>query len=166
MEIILPPEVKLGPRVITLIILLLPLLLVSGMPWWLRLAGCIVPLAITGTYRISKLNGDKFRTQLVFAFIAFKPVKCNLPGVIYIETRYNAAGGGLAAWMLFGPLGFLMSFVFDLLLPVLGGAYEIWLITAKGREILAWQGLNQHQFETSLALLTARTGAEVRGRSR
>ena len=53
-----------------------------------------------------------------------------------------------------------------MLIPALGGAYEIWLITAKGREISAWQGINQQHFEENVELLAARSGAEVRGRSR
>ena len=166
MEITLQPEPKLQPRYWALGLMLLPIVIVPSLPWWVRLLACILPFSLTGTYRVSTVNGDKFRTQLYFAFIPLKPEKCNLPGVIYVETKYNAAGPGIWTFILLGPLQFIFSFIFDMLIPVLGGAYEIWLITAKGREIAAWQGFDQNHFEANVELLAARSGAEVRGRSR
>ena len=166
MEITLQPEPKLAPRYVALGLMLLPVLLVTYLPWWVRLLACILPFSLTGTYRLSTVNGDKFRTQLYFAFIPLKPVKCNLPGVIFVETKYNAAGPGIWTFLLLGPLQFVFGFIFDMLIPALGGADEIWLITAKGREISAWQGVNQEHFEANVELLAARSGAEVRGRSR
>ena len=165
MEITLQPEPKLQPRCLALGMMLMPILLVTYLPWWVRLLACILPFSLTGTYRVSTVNGDKFRTQLYFAFIPLKPEKCNLPGVIYVETKYNAEGPGIWTFVLFGPLQFIFGFIFDMLIPALGGAYEIWLITAKGREISAWQGFDQEHFEANVALLAARSGAEVRGRS-
>ena len=158
MEVPLQPEVKMQPRYWVLGVLLVLILFVPRVSWWLRLLGCIVPVALTGTYRVSTINGDKFRSQLYFAFMPLKLEKCNLPGVIYIETKYNATGLGTILMFFFG-------FLFDMLIPALGGAYEIWLVTAKGREFVAWQGMDQKYFEENLALLASRTGAEVRGRS-
>ncbi|HEY0981675.1 MULTISPECIES: hypothetical protein [unclassified Schlesneria] len=166
METILPPEVKLGPRIAVLVVLLLPIVFVPHMVWWLRLVACILPMALTGTYRVSSINGDRFQTQLYFAYFPLKPQKCNLPGVVYVETKYSSIGSGIWTFLLLGPLQYVFGFIFDMLIPALGGAYEIWLITAKGREIPAWQGFNQEQFEANFALLQARTGAEIRGRSR
>ena len=85
--------------------------------------------------------------------------------MIYVETKYNASGPGFWTFLLFGPMQVVFSYVFDLLIPALGGAYEIWLITAKGREIAAWQGMNQAHFDANVELLAARSGAEIRGRS-
>lgn len=158
MDVILQPEIKLQPRYWVLAALLLPILFVPHMSWWIRLLACVLPVALTGTYRVSTLNGDKFRTQLYFAYMPVKLEKCNLPGVIYVETKYNASGLGTFLMFFFG-------FLFDMLIPALGGAYEIWLVTAKGREFVAWQGMNQNHFDENLALLAARTGAEIRGRS-
>jgi hypothetical protein len=158
MEVILPPRVQLGRRYCLLAVLLLPVVFVPHMSLWLRLVACILPVALTGTYRISVLDGDRFKTQLFFMFVPIKTEKCNLPGVIYVETKYNATGLGTFLMFVFG-------FIFDLLIPALGGAYEIWLVTAKGREMVAWQGFNQSLFEENLQLLSSRTGAEVRGRS-
>lgn len=167
MEITLQPEVKVQSRYwgLAIVVFLFAVIPHIG-PWWARLLGCAFPAALAGTYRVSTVNGDKFRSQLFFAFIPLKLEKCNLPGVIYVETKYNAVGPGIGTFLMFGPLQFIFGYVFDLLIPALGGAYEIWLITAKGREIAAWQGFNQQHFEANVALLAARSGAEIRGRSR
>lgn len=166
MEVVLPPQVKLVPRYCLLALLLLPIVFVPHFSIWLRLVACIVPLAVTGTYRVSSINGDKFRSKLFFAFLPIKEEKCNLPAVVYVETKYSAWGLSSGMMFIFAPVIFILGFIFDLLMPALGGAYEIWLVTAKGKEIVAWQGFDQTQFDENLALLASRTGAEVRGRSR
>lgn len=167
MEISLKPEMNLSSRYTALGIVVVLFAIVPYLgPWWARLLGCLLPAALIGTYRVSSVNGDKFTTQLYFAFMPLKPQKCNLPGVIYIETKYNAVEPGFGTFLMFGPMQVIFGFIFDLLIPALGGAYEIWLITAKGREIPAWQGFNQSHFETNVELLAARSGAEVKGRSR
>lgn len=164
MEVMLKPTPNLTPRYWVVGFLMLPLL-ISPTPWWLKLIGAIVPIVLSGTYRISTIEGDKFRTQLFLGFVPLKPQKCNLPAVLYIETKYNALGAGFGTLLLLGPLQYVFSTIFDMLIPALGGAYEIWLITAKGREIVAWQGFNQKLFEENVELLTSRSGAELRGRT-
>ncbi len=166
MELTLQPETNVRQRYWILGVMLLPLLFVPHLPWWLRLLSCVVPLILTGTYRVTTIDGDKFRTQLFLAFLPLKPQKCNLPGVVYVETKYSSGVNFAETLPMLYPLRFIFITIFDLLIPALGGAYEIWLITAKGREIVAWQGFDQKFFEDNLALLTARSGAEVRGRSR
>lgn len=166
MEVILKPEVNFRSRYWALGIMLLLILCVSHAPWWLRLVGCVVPVTLTGTYRISSVDGDKFRSQFYFAFMPLKPQKCNLPGVLYVETKYNSTGFVLESLPLLRPLRFIFITIFDLLIPALGGAFEIWLVTAKGREIVAWQGFDEKHFEENVELLQARSGAEVRGRSK
>ena len=166
MEVILKPETNLRSRYWVLGVLLLPILFVPHLAWWLRILACVVPVMLTGTYRISAITGDKFRSQLFISFIPMKPDKCNLPGVVYIETKYNSTGFVGDALPVIVPIRFIFVTIFDMLMPALGGAYEIWLITAKGREIVAWQGFDQKLFEENLALLTSRSGAEVRGRTK
>ncbi len=166
METVLPPEIKLPPRYWALAVMLLPILLFPYIPWWIRVLACFLPTALSGTYRVSTVNGDKFRTQPYFAFMPLKPEKCNLPSVVYVETKYNAGGSGIPAFLMSGPLKVVFGLLFEMLIPAIGGAYEIWLVTAKGREINAWQGLSQQHFEENLALLAARSGGEVRGRTR
>jgi hypothetical protein len=164
-EMILQPETRLRPRLIVLGVMLIPVFVVSFPPWWMRILACVVPVMLTGTYRISQVDGDKFRTQLFVGYLPMKVDKCKLPGVLYIETKFNSTGFMGDAFPLLMPLQFILMGIFDMLMPALGGPYEIWLITSKGREIVAWQGMHEQHFEQNVALLSARSGAELRARS-
>ena len=165
MEVILQPVANPKARLWAIAIILLPVVLIP-IPWWIRVLACIMPIFLAAISRVTTVDGDKFRTQLFIGSLPLKPVKCNLPGVLYIETKFNSTGSGIGAFLPFKPLRDLLSTLLDIMIPAIGGAYEIWLITAKGREIVAWQGYDQKCFEENVALLTARAGAEVRGRSK
>ena len=166
MEAILQPKTKLPPRVMILAVMLIPVFITPNLSWGARLLACFVPFMLTGTYRVSTVEGDKFRSQLFVGFFPMKIVKCNLASVHYIETKYNSFGAVIDTFPFLSIVQFIFIGIFDLLMPALGGAYEIWLITSKGREIVAWQGFHEKFFQDNLALLTARSGAELRARSR
>lgn len=160
----LTPPTKLSTRVVILIAMLLPLLIIPGLEWWGRILSCIMPLIFTGTYRISKIIETRFETRFHFAFIPFPLQKCKLATVGSIETTYGSSQAGMWTFIMFGPLQLILSWVFDYLIPSLGGPYEIWLVTAKGREIKAWQGFNQDYFDANLKLLQEHTTAELKTR--
>ena len=165
MERQLLPVLNLRMRLIVLGVLLLPLLLLAwqiGIVW--LLLSSIMPLMLTGTYRLSRIVGESFDTRFHLAFVPLRRCRCRLPGVVYIHTTYKTAQTGWGTFLLFGPVMWVFSLVFDYLIPALGGPYEIWLETAKGREILAWNGYNQQHFEANLELLHNQTGAEIRAR--
>ncbi len=165
MERQLLPELNLRMRLIVLGCLLIPVLLSAlriGIVW--SLLSCFLPVMLTGTYRVSRIIGESFDTRFFFGFVPLARSKCKLPGVVYIHTTYKREQTGWGTFILFGPLMWLFSLVFDYLIPCLGGPYEIWLETAKGREILAWNGYNQQHFESNLELLHNQTGAEIRTR--
>lgn len=166
MDLILQPVPNLRFRYCVLGLMLLPVIFASRLSWSQRLLALILPLMLTGTYRISKITADKFKSQLFIGFVPMKPARCKLPAIVFIETKYNSSSFFRETFWIFEPIRFLLLSIFDLLMPALGGAYEIWLITAKGREIVAWQGFGQKQFEDNLALLKGHSGAEVRGRSK
>jgi len=155
------PEHKLGLRIVALVVLLIPVALTTRMGPAGQLLACVVPLILTGTYRVSRIVGERFDTRLHVAFVPFGREKCKLPAVVFIHTKYQATQSGWGVFLLFGPLQWLFGLVFDYLMPALGGRYEIWLETAKGREILAWNGYSQQHFESNVELLRNRTGAEV-----
>jgi hypothetical protein len=161
MERLLVPVANLRVRLIVLGVLLIPVVLTYriGVVW--QLLSCILPVMLTGTYRVSRLKGDRFDTQLFMGFVPLPRQQCKLPAVVSLLTLYQS-GQGWGTFILFGPLQWLMGYVFDFLLPAIGGPYEIWIETAKGRQILAWNGYNQQQYEQNLELLRSRTGAEVR----
>lgn len=165
MELELLPLTNLPIRLGILAVLLLPIPFIPELSWWMRLLACVLPLIFTGTYRRSRVIETSFQSQFRFAFIPFPVQKCKLAVVGFVETVYGASQPGIWTFILFGPLQFVLGWIFDYLIPALGGPYEIWLVTAKGREILAWQGHNQNYFEANLELLQNQTGAEIRGRS-
>ncbi|MDB5341544.1 MAG: hypothetical protein JWN70_7163 [Planctomycetaceae bacterium] len=160
----LTPPTKLSTRIIILVVMLVPLLIIPGMEWWARILSCTMPLIFTGTYRISKIIETRFETRFHFAFIPFPLQKCKLATVGSIETTYGTSQAGIWTYIMFGPLQLVLSWVFDYLIPSLGGPYEIWLVTAKGREIKAWQGFNQDYFDANLKLLQEHTTAELKTR--
>jgi hypothetical protein len=161
MERQLVPVANVRVRLIVLGVLLIPVLVSYriGVVW--QLLSCILPVMLTGTYRVSRVKGDRFDTQLFMGFVPLRRQQCKLPAVVAVLTIYQE-GQGWGTLILFGPVQWLMGHVFDYLLPVIGVPYEIWLETAKGRQILAWNGYNQQQYEQNLELLRVRTGAEVR----
>jgi hypothetical protein len=160
MERQLVPELKLGYRLAALGVLLVPVAFAWRLGIAVQLLACVVPLVLTGTYRVSTLKGDAFATRFHMAFVPLSRSRCNLRGVVDIHTTYQSQFGWWTL-ILFGPLQWVFGKLFDFLIPAIGGPYEIWLETAKGREILAWNGFNQQHFEKNLELLRTRTGAEV-----
>ncbi|MDB5386502.1 MAG: hypothetical protein JWM11_2148 [Planctomycetaceae bacterium] len=161
----LVPKTDQRIRIMLLALFLLPIPFLPGVNLLIGLLSCGLPLIFTGTYRVSRIVETTFETRFYLAFIPFPLKKCKLATVGYVETTYGNASPGMWTFILFGPLQFVMGWVFDYLIPSLGGPYEIWLVTAKGREIIAWQGHNQQYFDANLELLQSQTGAEIRSRT-
>jgi hypothetical protein len=163
MERQLDPAPNVRLRVITLGVLLIPVLLSwrIGIVW--QLLASVLPVMLTGTYRISRIVGERFDTRFHMGFVPISRSQCRLPAVVALQTRYQPETGCamVATIVLLGPLQWIFGHLFDYLIPALGGPYEIWLETAKGREILAWNGHSQEHYEKNLELLRVRTGAEV-----
>ena len=162
MKRFLEPEPNLPQRLTILGVLMVPVLIVAWFSLLKLILASVMPLLLTGTYRVSRISGERFLTDFHVAFIPMGRERCKLPAVIFIHTTYQANQTGCLTFLMFGPLQWIFSIIFDTLIPSLGGPYEIWLETAKGREILAWKGYNQQQYEKNLELLRNHTGAEVR----
>ncbi len=149
-------------RVVVLVLLLVPIVLASRLSVVERLLSCFVPLMLTGTYRISTIRGDKFATRFFFAFYPVVTRRCKLPGVVALNVKYGHVGSGMGTFLLFGPAQMIFGRIFDFLMPAIGGPYQIHLVTAKGRELVAWQGFGDAEFQSTLDLLIGLTNAEVR----
>ncbi len=154
--------VRLPVRIGVLVLLLVPVVLASRGSLPQRLLACIVPLIVTGTYRTSKIRGDRFTTRFHLAFVPVTSHRCNLRGVTFINAKYGHEGSGWGTVILFGPLQAIFGRLFDFLMPSIGGPYQIHLVTAKGRELVAWQGFQEPQFRSILDLLLSLTHAELR----
>jgi hypothetical protein len=154
--------VRLPLRIVVLVLLLVPIVLAPSRGLPQRLMACIVPLILTGTYRTSKIRGDRFTTRFHLAFVPVTSHRCNLRGVTIINAKYGHEGSGWGTVVLFGPLQALFGRLFDFLMPSIGGPYQIHLVTAKGGELTAWQGHAEPQFRSMLDLLLGLTHAELR----
>jgi hypothetical protein len=126
------------------------------------LFACVVPLMLTGTFRTSFVGEERFTTRFHVAFVPVSVERCNLRAVTSVMARFAWDGPGVGTILLFGPSQFLFGWLFEILIPALGGPYQIHLVTAKGRELVAWRGFVDAHFQKTLQLLTNATHAEVR----
>jgi phage FluMu protein Com len=149
-------------RVVVLIVLLIPVFLASRFSMLERLMSCFVPLMLTGTYRISTIRGGKFATRFYLAFYPVVTGRCKLQSVVALNVKYGHVGSGMGTLLLLGPAQMFFGRIFDFLMPAIGGPYQIHLVTAKGRELVAWQGFSDSKFESTLNMLIRMTNAEVR----
>jgi hypothetical protein len=151
-----------GFRVVVLVILLLPIFLFSSLEWEARLLSCITPLLLAGTFRTAIIRGDRFRSRLHIGFIPVSRHECNLRGVASVNVKYGWDGPGIGTFLLLGVGQVIIGWVLDFLMPSIGGPFQISLATAKGREMMAWQGHSESHFRSTLDLLTRLTNAEVK----
>ncbi len=160
----LTPPVDLRIRVVVLIVLLIPVALAPRLSLVWRLLACFMPLMLTGTFRVSRIKGNWMETCLYLGFVPARRQRCKLAGVVSIGTKYGGSEPGVWTFVMFGPIQYFFGWIFDFLIPAIGGPYELWLETAKGREIVVWQGYSQQHFEQNLQLLQNQTGAELKSR--
>jgi len=143
--------------------LLVPVFLAPGLSLLVRFAACVLPILFTGTFRVTRFRGASLETTFHFGFVPVLKHRCKLAAIVTIGTRY---GGNTGIWtfVLFGPVQWIFCWIFDYLVPALGGPFELWVETAKGREFVVWQGASQQHFEQNLELLCNETGATVKAR--
>ncbi|HET6323163.1 MAG TPA: hypothetical protein VFG04_00580 [Planctomycetaceae bacterium] len=154
--------VRLRVRIVVLVLLLVPIVVASRRSLLERLWACVIPLSVTGMYRTSKIRGDRFTTQFHIAFFPVTTQRCNLRGVTHIDTHYGHEGSGWGTMVLFGAIQAIFGRIFEFLLPSIGGPYRISLVTARGRELTAWQGTTEAEFRRIVELLQSVTQAELR----
>jgi hypothetical protein len=164
MDLKLSPPVDLRIRIALLVALLIPVALAPRLSIVWRVLACVMPLMLSGTYRVSIIRGDWMTTTLYLGFFPVRRHKCKLAAVVSVGAKYGGSEPGVWTFVLFGPIQYFFGYIFDFLIPAIGGPYELWLETAKGREFIVWQGCSQHHFEKNLELLRNQTGAELRPR--
>ena len=100
------------------------------------------------------IRGDRFRSRLCIDLFRL-PTQCNLRGVASVNVKYGWDGPGMGTFLLFGVVQVIIGWVLDFLMPSIGGPFQIELATAKGPEMMAWQG---HSESTSAARSTCSRG--------
>lgn len=157
----LGPAVKLWPRIIVLLVLLAPIPFVPRLALVWRLVACTVPAAVAGSYRITRLREGWIDTWLFVGFIPVIHNRCKVATVVALGVKYGDSDD-MGTFIFFGPAQYLFGYIFDFLIPAIGGPYELSVETAKGREFVVWQGFNQEYFEKNMELLKSQTSAEIK----
>ena len=156
----LQPVPRIRVRCVLLVALVIPAL-ISGMSILEKIAACAFMTVLVGSYRQSQITEERFRTRLVVCFWPLPLKSCKLKRVVAVETKLEDR----ASWgtfFLFGLGQWLLSRIFDRLLPWLGGDYQIWLRQPKEKRLIAWQGCKEDDFHENLQLLkSAAPNAEV-----
>lgn len=149
-------------RLIILAVLLIPVVVVQRLSWTERLLSCFLPLMLTGTYRVSSMRGHVLKTRFHAMFIPITSQQCDLRTVAWVESKYADAGPGWGTYLLLGPVQWIFSWLFDLLIPAIGAPYQLRLMTAKGRGVPVWEGHQNEEFRRILGMLLEATKAEHR----
>jgi hypothetical protein len=149
-------------RIVVAALLLVPIAFAPGLGPLDRLFACFTPLILVGTFRTSMIEGARFTTRLYIAFIPLKTQNCSLRSVAFINVKFGWEGPGFGTMIIAGAFLAAVGWLFELLVPALGGPYQIHLVTAKGREMVAWRGYVDSQFRRTLDLLVRLTNAEIR----
>lgn len=155
----LQPVPRLRFRCILLAVLWIPPIVFS-IGLLAKVFACAFVALLVGTYRQSQITDERFRTRMVVLFYPLPPKSCKLKRVVAVETK-TEQHAGIGTVLLFGPLQWVFSHVFDRLLPWIGGDYQIWLRQPKEKRLMAWQGNSDEDFRDNLEMLKSATGAEI-----
>jgi hypothetical protein len=159
MDRLLLPPTRLRLRIVLFVILIIPALIGSTL-WSTKLCAVAMVAFLVGTYRQSLISGAEFHTNMAILFVPLSTKTMKLKFVATIETSLERRAG-LWTFFLFGPTFMVFSWIADFLLPWIGGAYGLTLVSGKGKRVHAWQGNNEDDFQKNLAMLKNATGAEV-----
>ena len=159
MESPLKPVPNVPLRCVVLVILLIPLF-IGSVGWATRLFAIAMLTTLVGSYRDTRIRGDRIETGLVIAFITLKRRRWKLRRFVQIDVTLEP-GAGWGVFFLFGPLQLAMCYVLDWLFPWFGGRYQIWLHGAKGSRVLVWQGSSDALFQDNLRSLETVSGLPV-----
>ncbi len=159
----LVPQPKIWLRIVILALLLF-MALISTTSWPAKLFFCLSVAAIFGTFPRPRINSKFFEKEWFVVFVPVSVRRTPLADVVQIETdleqRFGMAGGCFLS-LIFGVWNVLMVWLLDWLIPWAGGDYKLWLRTASGRRVLAWQGNGEANFRHNLDVLEDVSGLPV-----
>lgn len=153
---ILKPTPRVWLRTLLLGLLMLPIPFASA-TWVVKLTGLLLWTALLGSYRIARIEEGAFVVRLVVGFVPLRPRRVRLERVARLTVDIEQPTGTLWVFVI-GPWNLMFSWLFDWLLPWLGGRYRVWLVSAKGRRVLAWQGNSDAFFRDNVDRLESATG--------
>jgi hypothetical protein len=151
----LAPEPRIVLRV-TIWSLLVALALIGTSPWHAKLGFSVTMALFLGTFPRPQINAKCFRKQWFVAFVPIYLSDARTADLVQIESGLDDRLDG------HGELGSLMmrivrlvyfGWLWDWLIPWLGGDYQLWLRTVSDDRILAWQGNGEGNFQQNLKIL-------------
>ena len=149
------PQPKIWLRVLILA-LLLSMTLIGTAPWTVKLVAALTMVAVLGTFPRPRINSEFFEKEWFVVFVPVSVRRTPMADVMQIETdleyRIGLAGGFVLS-LFIGLWNMLMIWLLDWLIPWAGGDYKLWLRTASGDRVLAWQGNGETNFRQNLEIL-------------
>jgi hypothetical protein len=159
METVFHPIPRLWLR-LSIWIALVAFISIGHASWISKLGFAFWSAFFLGTYRRARLNNGWFERWMVVMFIPMKVKRWQLERFIQIETVWEE--GMHVGWALvIGPAMWLWARLFDLIIPWMGGEYQLRLRHAKGGPVLVWQGNSEANFHANLEILKANTGLPI-----
>jgi len=119
---------------------------------------------VLGSFRLAKFREGHFERRMIFMFVPLQLKRWPMERFVDIETRFGDPGamGGMLIFSIFNIFFVLWSWLFDRLIPWLGGRFQLRLkLAGKGR-VLVWQGNSEKTFQENLEILEQTTGLRVR----
>ncbi len=159
METVLHPVPRLWLR-LSIWVALVAFFSIGHASWMSKLGFAFWTAFFLGTYRLARLNNCWFERRMVCLFIPLKVKRWQLERFTQIETVWQE--GMHVGWsLLIGPALWLWYRFFDLILPWMGGEYQLRLRHVKGGPVLVWQGNSEANFQANLEILKANTGLPI-----
>ncbi len=119
---------------------------------------------IVGSVRVTRVSGTDLEAQQFIAFMPFKPDRCKLKFVTEIEAGHRKEPS-MTDFLMFGIFNWVMDRIMQWVWPWMAGEYELWVVTAREKRMLAWRGNGDDGFLANLQILTSATGAAVTRKS-
>lgn len=153
----LRPVPRTWLRTLLFAAIIVPAALFSDAPWSMKLPAFVMWAGLIGSYRDARIEAGTFRFGYVVAFVPLPAKRLKLERIVRlgVDTEESL---GLGWVLLFGFWNVFITWLLDWLLPWMGGRYRVWLVTAKGRRVLGWQGNSDEAFEENVRRLEGATG--------
>jgi hypothetical protein len=139
--------------------------LIGSADVWPKLVFCLSMGLLLGSFPQASLGGGAFHREFFIMFLRAQKKKWKLERFVQIEIGSEERPFDSAAQIF--KSGELMNRIwglFDACVPWLGGDYKLYLRSASGKRVLAWQGGNDEQFQANLEALRRATGLQVERR--
>ena len=149
------PQPKIWLRVLILVLLLF-MTLIGTAPWAVKLVAALTMVAVLGTFPRPRINSEFFEKEWFVVFVPVSVRRTPMADVVQIETDLEykiGLTGGVVLSLFIGLWNMLMIWLLDWLIPWAGGDYKLWLRTASGSRVLAWQGNGDANFRQNLKIL-------------